>query len=86
MAKTAVKPKQSATAIIEVPISDAMREPVIYRVDMGKLSERHRSILNRVWSALREEHATLSTGAHVDSVPDAVRWMLDQIEAGIAEA
>jgi len=33
-----------------------------------------------VWSALRDQHAALKDGRHVESVPDVVRWLLDQVE------
>lgn len=72
--------RKGAAALIEVPVAEEVREPILFRLDMGKLSERHRATLNRVWSALREKHAVLKDGRHVESVPDAVRWLLDQVE------
>lgn len=78
--ESGVRSRKGATALIEVPIADEMHEPLIFRLDMGKLSERHRLTLNRVWYGLREQHAQLSTGAHVESVSDAVRWLLEQVE------
>ena len=72
-------------ALINVPVAEDVREPLIFRLDMGKLSERHRVTLNRVWSALRDRHAELQGGAHVESVPDAVRWLLDQIADGVSD-
>lgn len=82
--KTGTRGVRGKTALIEVPVADELREPLIFRLDMGKLSERHRATLNRMWSALRESHATLSDGRHVEGVPDVVRWLLDQVEANTA--
>lgn len=84
MAKTKSDEKKGAAALIEVPVADGVHEPLMFQLNMGKLAERHRLMLNRVWYALRQNHATLKDGSHVDSVQDVVRWMLDQVEDEIA--
>lgn len=78
--ESGVRSQKGAAALIEVPVAEEVREPLIFRLDMGKLSERHRMTLNKVWSALREKHAELKDGRHVESVSDVVRWLLDQVE------
>lgn len=75
--------ESSDLVLIKVPVAGEARDP-LFRLDMGKLSERHRNTLNRIWQALRNRHAVLNDGRHVESVPDAVRWMLDQVENGAA--
>lgn len=76
--------KKGNAAIIEVPIAEEMHEPIMFQLNLGKLAERHRKSLNRIWWALKESHATLQDGRHVDSVQDVVRWLLEQVEDGVA--
>lgn len=80
MAKT--KEMQASGVLIEVPISrpDDIDGPVLMHLDC-RLKPDQRLALARIRTALVRRHATLADGRHVESLADAVRWMIDQVRA-----
>lgn len=79
MAKTKSDEKRgAATVLIEFPYSAQAQASPIRNVNLTNLPQHYAEILDRIWQGLREDHAQLANGQHVDAVRDVFRWMLDQ--------
>lgn len=68
----------AATVIIEFSYAAQAQESPIRNVSLTNLPQHYAAILDRIWQGLREDHAQLANGQHVDHVRDVFRWMLDQ--------
>lgn len=68
-------------ATITVPLADDLPPSVSRRVHVnGHLRGPHGAIMIRLRTALNRSHARLRDGRHVHSTPDALKWLLENIE------
>ena len=63
--------------ILELPVV-CMNAYINRHLDV-QMSRTQALALRRVLDGLRDKHAVLTGGKHVDSTPDALRWILDSV-------
>ncbi len=68
---------------ITVPLSEIIGAPYLpMKLEVGRLTMPQREALVSMRIALKEKHVQTANGKHVDSNPDAIRWLLEQIAEG----
>ena len=70
------------TCLVELPLVEDLDGGLIVRVDVPLHYSEQRSALCRLRKALAENGAKLKNGNPVESHPDAIRYLLEQYEAG----
>ncbi len=70
------------TCLVELPLVEDLDGGLIVRVDVPLHYAEHRSALCRLRKALQETGAKMKNGNPVTSHPDAIRYLLEQYEAG----
>ena len=70
------------TCLVELPLVEDLDGGLIVRVDVPLHYAEHRSALCRLRKALQETGAKMKNGNPVVSHPDAIRYLLEQYEAG----
>ena len=70
------------TCLVELPLVEELDGGLIVRVDVPLHYAEQRSALCRLRKALEASGAKLKNGNPVESHPDAIRYLLEQYEAG----
>lgn len=82
MAKAATKAEdKKATAILEVPIADAVEHVYCRRHVNANLNREQAIKLRRIVDGLDASGAKLANGRRVVTVAAAVVWMIEQVKA-----
>lgn len=88
MAKNAIRNEGSKgmvdvaanTALVEIPLGELNPDHYVSRqLHVSTLSPRQASGLRRLTLGLRDAHAQLECGRHVDNTADAVRWIFEAV-------
>lgn len=68
-------------ATVEAPMCPHVSEGLFHprHVDIGALTTIQSNALVALRDGLRKRHAQLASGRHVETCPDAVRWLLEQL-------
>ena len=73
---------KKTTCLVELPLVEDLDGGLIVRVDVPLHYSEQRSALCRLRKALEQRGAKLKNGNPVTSHPDAIRYLLEQYEAG----
>ena len=57
-----------------------------FRFNRGTHEQRGRVVLGRVFEALNRSHTARADGSHVDKVPHALKWLLEEVAAAVGSA
>ena len=76
--------ERATTVVIELPIGDVTEHEYLSRhVEARFQTVGQQVAMRRIWRGLQSQGAKLGNGRPVTRSGDAVKWILEQIEAGM---